>query len=151
MLSGMLRIADSHRRALLSHSERAYPAECCGVLLGQRCGEDLEVRAVVACTNQALRKTTRYEIPPRDLLCAQKLARAARHEIIGFYHSHPEHDAVASKSDVDEAFWSDAAYVIIPVKKAHAGEMRAYRCVVENGTRLLREEPHGVAEAATMA
>jgi proteasome lid subunit RPN8/RPN11 len=115
------------------HAEEACPAECCGVLLGEVVGEDRRVIRVVRCANAASDSShCRYEIDPAELVRIQRQARADGLEIVGFYHSHPDHPAHWSETDLRDAHWIGCSYVITSVLGGKAGETRSF---LLSGTR----------------
>jgi proteasome lid subunit RPN8/RPN11 len=103
-----------------------YPEECCGILLGTRNGDVCEVHQVRLCANVATDTTRRYEISPVEAVAVQRTARALGLEIIGFYHSHPNHPAVPSQTDVELAAWPDCSYVIASVRDGSVREVRSW-------------------------
>ena len=119
----MLRISQSVLAEIRRHGEETYPHECCGVLLGS---VDLEnhlrevKRTVRAGNTRADSPQNRYNIDPRELIAAQKLAREKGEDIIGFYHSHPDHPARWSQTDYAEAHWYGCSYVITSVELGKA-------------------------------
>jgi proteasome lid subunit RPN8/RPN11 len=119
----MLRLSKFLLDQLRTHGEETYPHECCGVLLGQA---DLENNArtatlAVRCGNtRADSPHNRYHIDSRELIAAQKLARERGEDIVGFYHSHPDHPARWSQTDLAEAHWIGCSYVITSVAKGKA-------------------------------
>jgi proteasome lid subunit RPN8/RPN11 len=105
------------------HGEETYPHECCGVLLGSLDVENhiREVKRTVRAGNtRADSPQNRYNIDPRELIAAQRLAREKGEDIIGFYHSHPDHPARWSQTDFAEAHWYGCSYVITSVEKGKA-------------------------------
>lgn len=109
------------------HCERAYPHEACGVLLGAAVAEVREVKAVVACENARTDAPhNRYGIAPQELIAAQKHARDAGWEIVGFYHSHPDFPARWSATDLAEAHWLGCSYVIVSVMQGRASATNAF-------------------------
>jgi proteasome lid subunit RPN8/RPN11 len=106
---------------LRAHGEETYPHECCGILLGKSTDADLQVieilRAGNTCTDSA---HNRYNIAPQELIAAQRQARKSGLDIVGFYHSHPDHPAQWSPTDFAEAHWFGCAYVITAIEKGHA-------------------------------
>jgi proteasome lid subunit RPN8/RPN11 len=76
----------------------AYPRECCGLLEGDRKGEDFHVAALYPASNLSSR-TDHFEIDPKDQFAAQKSARLRGRAIIGCYHSHPNGRAQPSVAD----------------------------------------------------
>jgi proteasome lid subunit RPN8/RPN11 len=107
---------------LRQHGEATYPHECCGVLVGEfdEAGEKV-VRAVVQCGNTRTDSPqNRYHISPLELVRIQREALLAGHDIVGFYHSHPDHPAHWSSTDLAEAHWTGSSYVITSVENGRA-------------------------------
>lgn len=117
----MLRIGQSHYDALRRHGEETYPHECCGVLLGQL-GDDVRtVTSIARCGNtRSDSPHNRYQIDPKELVRIQREGREREEDIIGFYHSHPDHPARWSQTDFAEAHWISCSYVITSVEKGKA-------------------------------
>jgi proteasome lid subunit RPN8/RPN11 len=103
------------------HGERTYPHECCGVLLGTS-GDDgnIVASAVEAGNTRTDSAHNRYNIAPQELIGIQRQGRESGLDIVGFYHSHPDHPAQWSKTDFEEAHWIGCSYVITSVEKATA-------------------------------
>ena len=117
----MLKFRQSDYDEIRRHGEETYPHECCGVLLGARVGDTREVRATVRCGNTRLDSPqNRYSIDPRELVRVQREARERELDIVGFYHSHPDHPARWSQTDFQEAHWIGCSYVITSVEKGKA-------------------------------
>lgn len=113
------------------HGEEAYPRECCGALLGRAVKDGWEVVAAMRAENAAGEARTRYEIAGGELVQMVREARRQGLEIAGFYHSHPEHAAEWSLTDLAEAHWLGASYVITGVAGGRATETRSYRLAGE--------------------
>jgi proteasome lid subunit RPN8/RPN11 len=95
-----LRIEGCQLDAILDRARAGHPFEVCGVLLGQADAAGVVVTEAVAVVNQERgAPRVRYEIAPEDLLRLQREARAAGRDIVGFYHSHPDHPARPSETD----------------------------------------------------
>ena len=73
-----------------------------------------------------LGKSRRYWIDPRDLLGAQRYARDRQLDIIGIYHSHPDHPAIPSECDRTLA-WPEYSYLIVSVQKGKATDLKGWR------------------------
>ncbi len=118
----MLRINRKDYDAVRRHGEETYPHECCGVLLGRM--EDGEERVVTSVARAGNTRTdspqNRYNIHPKDLVRIQREGRGRGEDIVGFYHSHPDHPAHWSKTDLSEAHWFSCSYVITSVEKGRA-------------------------------
>jgi proteasome lid subunit RPN8/RPN11 len=129
-----LRLPKTATETIERHAEREYPSECCGVLLGASSGEGSAVAEVVTCRNMRIEHSAReYEIDPGELIAVQRTARERGMNIVGFYHSHPEHPARWSPSDLEQAHWTGCSYVILSVSAGRAKEMASFRLLVTAG------------------
>ena len=123
----MLRITFSDYQALRAHGEQTYPHECCGVLLGHTADGTNEVLQIVEAGNTRTDSAhNRYNIAPVELIRIQRQARAASLDIVGFYHSHPDHPAQWSSTDIAEAHWLGCSYVITRVAKGRAEDTNSF-------------------------
>lgn len=124
----MLRLSHADYEALRAHGEQTYPHECCGVLLGKADGEVNAVQQVVRAGNTRTDSAhNRYSISPVELIRIQREARTATLDIVGFYHSHPDHPAHWSPTDIAEAHWLGCSYVITRVGQVAAEETNSFR------------------------
>src|SRR5471030_192463 len=97
--------------AIRLHGQETYPHECCGALVGR----DGQVTAVVALANTTEEgPRRRFLVRPSDYQMAERRARELGGELLGFYHSHPDHPARPSQYDLDHA-WPTFAYIIVAV------------------------------------
>ena len=98
------------------HAEEIFPYEACGGLLGRLEGENKIIVKVYPAENRFGKIAwDSFEIEPKDMLEMDKIARKENLEIIGFYHSHPNHPAIPSSFDIN-ASWPYYSYVILSVK-----------------------------------
>jgi proteasome lid subunit RPN8/RPN11 len=118
-LSGVL--AEEIRR----HGEAAYPAECCGALVGRTEAGHKEVLRLAPAVNRRTDDPHRYLIAPDDLRRLQAEVQAAGLEIVGYYHSHPDHPAVPSVFDAEHA-WPWYSYVIVQVERGQGTSMASW-------------------------
>jgi len=117
----MIHIAYKHYEALRAHGEETYPYECCGILLGKREADGNHVHEIVRAGNTRTDSAhNRYHIAPIELVKAQRQARNSGWDIVGFYHSHPDHPAMWSSTDFAEAHWMGCSYIITAVEKGAA-------------------------------
>jgi len=117
----MIRISQEDFEALRAHGEETYPHECCGVLLGKSEADGNHVKAIVRAGNTRTDSAhNRYNIAPIELVKIQRQARGLGYDIVGFYHSHPDHPAQWSVTDFAEAHWMGCSYVITAVEKGKA-------------------------------
>ena len=127
---------------LRRHGEETYPHECCGVLVGEfdDAGNKM-VKSVVSCGNTRTDSPhNRYHISPAELVRIQRDSRAAGYDIIGFYHSHPDHPAQWSSTDLAEAHWTGCSYVITSVEKGRAVLTNSFLLVDEEETKRFANE-----------
>jgi proteasome lid subunit RPN8/RPN11 len=123
-----LRIQKKLFEQLRQHGEETYPHECCGVLVGKFDEADGRVvKSVVKCGNTRTDSPqNRYHISPAELVRIQREAGLAGHDIVGFYHSHPDCPAQASSTDLAEAHWTGCSYVITNVEKGKADRTNSF-------------------------
>ncbi|WP_263377506.1 M67 family metallopeptidase [Granulicella paludicola] len=101
---------------LRAHGEETYPNECCGIMLGTADEQNLTVSHLLRAGNTRTDSAhNRYHIAPQELIAAQREGRKLGLDIVGFYHSHPDHPAQWSPTDFAEAHWFGCAYVITSV------------------------------------
>jgi proteasome lid subunit RPN8/RPN11 len=106
---------------LRAHGEETYPHECCGIMLGKTLDDGMQVSALIRAGNTRTDSAhNRYNIAPIELVKAQREARTQGLDIVGFYHSHPDHPAQYSTTDFAEAHWFGCAYVITAIEKGAA-------------------------------
>jgi proteasome lid subunit RPN8/RPN11 len=109
--------------AIRRHGAETYPDECCGALLGQN-GVVSGTFALPNTTEEGPRR--RFLVRPDDYRQAEKRAREAGGDLLGFYHSHPDHPARPSQYDLDHA-WPFFSYIIVSVQKGEPQDMTSWR------------------------
>ncbi len=113
--------------AVRRHGEETYPHECCGVLLGQIDGDIKTVTTTARAGNTRTDSAhNRYNIDPKELIRIQREGRDRGEDIVGFYHSHPDHPARWSVTDLSEAHWFGCSYVITSVDKGNAAQTNSF-------------------------
>jgi cysteine synthase B len=110
--------------SIRAHGAASYPDECCGALIGRRPGEVSEAFALPNTTNGERRR--RFLIGPDEYRAAEAHASETGGDVIGFYHSHPDHPAVPSAFDLEHA-WPNLSYVIVSVRAGRPEEARSWR------------------------
>jgi proteasome lid subunit RPN8/RPN11 len=118
-----LRLNAQIDQAIRAHGQETYPNECCGAMIG-RDGVVAETLALPNMTDEGPR--TRFRVTPNDYRAAEKRASDAGAELLGFYHSHPDHPARPSQYDLDHA-WPFFSYVIVSVKAGVPEDMTSWR------------------------
>ncbi len=120
-------ITAEHEGAIRQHGEAGFPNEICGVLLGREHAGHKTVVELLPIENQfeSDEQYHRFLITPTDMLRAERLARGKGLSVVGFYHSHPEAEAIASAYDRDHA-WPWYSYIIVSVKARAADELRSW-------------------------
>jgi proteasome lid subunit RPN8/RPN11 len=120
------RLKRSAYDALTAHGLKDYPHEACGVLLGRGHAEGPEVLEAVACGNaNTERAADRYLIEPKDQLRVEKDARARGLDVVGYYHSHPDHPSQASATDLAQS-WEGLLYLILAVNNGAAAGLQGW-------------------------
>jgi proteasome lid subunit RPN8/RPN11 len=127
----LLRLSQQVYDAIRQHGEETYPHECCGVLLGRFLtevgGSVNEVQDAIRAGNTRTDSAhNRYNIAPQELVKIQRIGRERGLEIVGFYHSHPDHPAQWSPTDFAEAHWLGCSYVITAVEKGAARQTNSF-------------------------
>jgi proteasome lid subunit RPN8/RPN11 len=113
----MLRLPREQRALLEAWSRDAYPHEACGVLVGERAGDDVHVRRVVRGRNlEERRPETRFELDPVTLVTAAAEARARDQDVVGIWHSHPGGPACLSAED-RRGVWPGWSQVVVGVQR----------------------------------
>ncbi|MDR2759372.1 MAG: M67 family metallopeptidase [Spirochaetaceae bacterium] len=118
--------AEAEKR-IREEGERAWPNECCGFLFGALEGGEKRADAVLAVENarEAGEQYHRFVITPEDVMQAEREARRQKKDILGIYHSHPDHPAKPSDYDREQAlpFYS---YVIVAVQGGKAADLTSW-------------------------
>ncbi len=109
-------IPKTELKIIKKHAAEIFPYEACGGLLGRLKGADKVIVKVYPAENRFGKIAwDSFEIEPKDMLEMDKISRKENLEIIGFYHSHPNHPAIPSSFDIN-ASWPYYSYVILSVK-----------------------------------
>jgi proteasome lid subunit RPN8/RPN11 len=132
-----VKIRRSAMEAIEAHGAEGYPDEICGVMLGPQA--ERVVTEVRRARNIIVeRSRDRYEIDPRDHIRIQREADATGLDIVGYYHSHPDHPAQASRFDTERA-WAGYVYVIVSIQRGNPVDANAF--VAEQDGGPFRPEP----------
>lgn len=135
----MIQIPANVMREVYDHMESSYPHECCGLLIGALEGDKKTVHTFRKCRNlNTERAHDRYEMDPLCMLKAQREFENGPWDIIGIYHSHPDHPSRPSQTDTDRA-WPNYSYVIISVQGGTVASANSW--VLNEGERKFYEEP----------
>ncbi len=116
--------------AIRAHGRATFPHECCGALLG-RDGVVHEAHALANTTEEGPRR--RFLVRPDDYRGAEKRARETRLDLLGFYHSHPDHPARPSQYDLDHA-WPSFSYVIVSIMAGEDKLLTSWRLTDDRST-----------------
>jgi proteasome lid subunit RPN8/RPN11 len=147
----MLKLNEQTFNAIRRHGEETYPHECCGVLLGRSVNSVNEVEDAVRAGNTRTDSAhNRYHIAPQELVRIQRQGRERGLDIVGFYHSHPDHPAQWSRTDFAEAHWLGCSYVITSVQKGVAQDTNSFLLTgTSEDNKVFENEPVevGVLEA----
>lgn len=137
----MLILETEHLEAVIRHAINEYPRECCGIFLGDASQGEWKVEKVLYAKNLAAAASQdRYLLDPMDRLRAEAEAKREALSVVGFYHSHPDHDVNFSKTDLENSEeylmgepWGPPAYAYLVLSVQH-GQPRGFGAFrVENG------------------
>ena len=118
-----LEIAAGVRAQIDAHSEAAYPNECCGALIGRDARVEIAMRLDNVTSEEQRR---RFLVSPEAYRAAESQADASGRQLLGFYHSHPDHPARPSAFDLEHA-WPNFSYVIAAVHSGRVVDLRSWR------------------------
>ena len=108
-------------------ARHGYPHEVCGLLVGHEQDDATAVERITQARNLATeRLADRYDLDPEDFLATDRAARRDGLEIVGVWHTHPDHPARPSRTDV-EAAWEGYTYLILSMRNGGVADARAWR------------------------
>ncbi|MCP5367964.1 MAG: M67 family metallopeptidase [Hyphomicrobiales bacterium] len=123
----MITIPAALLREIHAAAEGAYPRECCGLLLGRRAGAAVAVTRVVPSRNMAPgEQRDSFEVDPQVRFDAMRAVAGTDQDIVGHYHSHPDHPARPSARDLAMAYEPALAWLITSVMDGRAAETTAH-------------------------
>jgi len=117
----MISLSRSRVAEVFAYLEAHYPHEACGLFVGRRGDDDVVTEAPAIPNLNTERAADRYELDPRGWMAAEKAARIRGEAVLGVYHSHPDHPARPSQTDLDRA-WPDLIYMIVAIRGGKAAE-----------------------------
>ncbi len=148
----MIQLSENHRNEISAHGKRDYPHECCGLLLGSFTSSGLKAIAEVYPISNAREeqaKRNRFLIRPEELMRGERYAQQQGLEVVGFYHSHPDHPAVPSAYDLDHA-WPTFSYLVVSVIAGAARDLRSWELEPDrsrfNEEEILTVAPRAVSQ-----
>ena len=123
----MLRLNEELVNRIRAHGEECYPHECCGALLGREGESGREILDLLPLENRhGDSPRNRFTILPDDFRHAEKVARERGLDLVGWYHSHPDHPALPSEFDRAHA-WPWYSYIIVSVEQRQPGQITSWR------------------------
>jgi proteasome lid subunit RPN8/RPN11 len=151
----MITLSNAVREAIARHAEATYPHECVGLLIGRIDGRDKVVEDIYQAENTWTADVgltdaehehslgDRFFLDPRDYMKADRQARARGLDVVGCYHSHPDHPAIPSERDrvggQGVGGGTSFSFLIQSVRDAQAAELTAW-LLAEEGERFVAEE-----------
>jgi proteasome lid subunit RPN8/RPN11 len=131
--TGRIWISAEVAEKIRTHGAETYPEECCGALLGRDGEADggetrpREVLGMLALENQREDSPqNRFSVSSQDVIAAERAAEARGLDVVGWYHSHPDHPARPSEYDREHA-WPWYSYIILSVDSGVPREMTSWR------------------------
>ncbi len=121
----MIKFEKNAKDQMIAIGEKGFPHEICGLMFGEA-GNVRLVTEVFECGNlNKLKPETRYDMDPKDYLKGEALARQKGLDVIGIFHSHPDHPDKASETD-RQAAWPGFSYIIMSIQKGKFASMRSW-------------------------
>ncbi|CAN5853636.1 M67 family metallopeptidase [soil metagenome] len=138
----MIQLAAQQRDEIAAHGERDYPYECCGLLFGKVLEDGggklcFEVYPISNAREEEA-KRNRFLIRPEEFMRGEKHAASKALDVVGFYHSHPDHLAVPSAYDLDHA-WPVYSYIVVAVMAGRAQDLLSWEMQLDR-SRFNEEE-----------
>jgi proteasome lid subunit RPN8/RPN11 len=124
----MIQLTPEHQEEIAAHGERDYPYECCGLLIGRfidQGGKKVVETYPISNAREEAAKRNRFLIRPEELLQGEQYAAKGNLDIVGFYHSHPDHPAVPSQYDLEHA-WPAYSYIVAAVRGGQREDLRSW-------------------------
>ena len=124
----MITISKIHLSKIKQHGIETFPNECCGAMMGY-----LDSKKKIRVTQELIRlenttnenKNRRFSITPEDYKSLEEYSKKSGMSILGFYHSHPNHPAVPSTTDLDYA-WPNFSYIIVSINDWMYKEIKSF-------------------------
>ena len=147
----MLKLSERFLEMVKLHASKSYPEECCGFLVGTAAGREKEVLELLEIENWSEEnRNRRFMIRPDDYRDAESFAKKKGLDLLGLYHSHPDHPARPSQFDLEHAlpWWS---YLIISVEHGNPSNMASWlldedRSRFEEESVLVEAKGNGIME-----
>ena len=147
-----IRVNSEHLDQIRKHGEKTYPHECCGFLIGtfesgfnvlhevyaadnewnvsisevQTLGESIPAASRAYATAHSESHANRYWITAEQYKDADRYADSKKLQIIGYYHSHPDHPAQPSGYDFDHSCFANQSYLIVAIEKGRAADLNSF-------------------------
>jgi proteasome lid subunit RPN8/RPN11 len=131
----LLELSPERLDRIRAHAAAVYPDECCGALIGTPDGQGrirvTDTLPLPNTTEEGARR--RFLVRPEDYRAAEARAREEGADLVGFYHSHPDHPARPSGYDLDHA-WPNLSYVIVSVNNGRPDDVRSWRLLEDRSS-----------------
>jgi proteasome lid subunit RPN8/RPN11 len=124
----MIQLSQQHSDQIRAYGEQEYPNECCGLLIGRFAKSGIKTVVEVQAISNAREtdaKRNRFLIHPEELMRGERYAAKKGLDVIGFYHSHPDHPAVPSQYDLEHA-WPVYSYLVLAVRTGRSQDLRSW-------------------------
>ncbi len=122
-----MKISAAALNVIRRHAAETSPEECCGLLIGRLEDGTSVLEAVPMANVFSENRNRRYRISPDALFRATRDAERRELDVVGFYHSHPDHPALPSETDLAEATFPNYVYLIQSVRSGEPTEITAWR------------------------
>jgi proteasome lid subunit RPN8/RPN11 len=123
----MIKIEKGLIKKIKENGEKTYNAECCGAILGKPYNGTYIITELLEFNNERSdNRERRYLISPKQYMQSERIAEEKKLDLLGFYHSHPDHPAIPSQFDTEHAF-PNFIYMIVSIQKGEAGDLTSWK------------------------
>jgi len=120
----ILTITKDQRKKMVQHAEQGYPHEVVGILAGNRARH--HVSQIQPLINERADTNNRYKVSPLILMRQERALEQQGLEIVGYYHSHPDHPSTYSEYDKHHAL-PNMSYLILSVLTGNTDRIQSWR------------------------
>jgi proteasome lid subunit RPN8/RPN11 len=143
MKNSKIKISSEALQVMYEDSKSAFPNECCGFLYGNENEERLIDLAIPVVNSKEGDQRRRFEISPFDYMKAEQFAIENDTQLLGVYHSHPNHPAIASETDLSKAM-PYFSYVIVSIYDGEIKDVKSWK--LKDEERTFEEEEVSILE-----
>jgi proteasome lid subunit RPN8/RPN11 len=125
-MQSSIKLISKVEKEITIHGEEAFPNECCGFLFGNETNDRVINLSTRVENNKEGDQRRRFEISPFDYMKAEQFAIENNTQLLGIYHSHPNHPAIASVHDLEKAM-PYFSYIIVSIMDGKYADIKSWK------------------------